>query len=159
MPRPPYIKVGAEDAISRQGSVFASSTLREQQGDSRGKTPLPANSPLTADAPPLTQTPYGQPCSTGVGNNPLTIKKPSQRTVSRMPKARRSRLSLTRRAGWAIFPLSLFAPSTRRKQRISKQSKLRLTALDIQPRFTSPPRRPSARQSPASPAEAARKSR
>ena len=125
MPRPPYIKVGAEDAISPRGSAFASSTLREQQGNSRGKTPLLANAPLTADAPPLTQTPQGQPCLTGVGNTPLTIKKPSQRTVSRMPKARRSRLSLTRRAGWATFPLSLFAPSTRRKQRISKQSKLR----------------------------------
>ena len=45
------------------------------------------------------------PCLTGVGNNPLTITKPSQRAVSRMPKARRSRLSLTRGAGWATFPL------------------------------------------------------
>ena len=52
MPRPPYIKVGAEDAISPRGSVFASSTLREQQGNSRGKTPLLANAPLTADAHP-----------------------------------------------------------------------------------------------------------
>ena len=43
MPRPPYIKVGAEDAIGHQGSVFASSTLREQQSDMRGKAPLPAN--------------------------------------------------------------------------------------------------------------------
>ncbi len=61
----------------------------------RGKSPLLAN----ASSP--TQTPQGQPCLTGVGNNPLTIPKPSQRAVSRMPKARRSRLSLTRCAGWA----------------------------------------------------------
>ena len=45
------------------------------------------------------------PCLTGVGNNPLTITKPSRRAVSRMPKARRSRLSLTRRVGWATLPL------------------------------------------------------
>ena len=62
-----------------------------------GKAPLPSN------AAPSTQTPQGQPCSTGVGNNPLTITKPSRCAVSRMPKARRSRLSLTRRAGWATF--------------------------------------------------------
>ena len=61
----------------------------------RSKTPLPSN------ALPPAQTPQGQPCLTGVGNNPLTIPKPSQRAVSRMPKARRSRLSLTRCAGWA----------------------------------------------------------
>ena len=67
--------------------------------NSRGKVPLPSN------APPPTQTPQGQPCSTGVGNNPLTITKPSQRAVSRMPQARRSRLSLTRCAGWATFLL------------------------------------------------------
>ena len=63
----------------------------------RSKAPLPSS------ASPPAQTPQGQPCSTGVGNNPLTIKKPSQRTVSRMPKARRSRLSLTRCVGWATF--------------------------------------------------------
>ena len=62
-------------------------------------------SPCFVNASPPAQTPQGQPCLTGVGNNPLTIKKPSQRTVSRMPKARRSRLSLTRCAGWATFPL------------------------------------------------------
>ena len=69
----------------------------------RGKSPLLAN----ASSP--TQTPQGQPCLTGVGNNPLTIKKPSRRAVSRMPKARRSRLSLTRCAGWAThynYPLT-----------------------------------------------------
>ena len=44
------------------------------------------------------------PCSTGVGNNPLTIPEHSRRAVSRMPKARRSRLSLTRCAGCATFP-------------------------------------------------------
>ncbi len=44
------------------------------------------------------------PCSTGVGNNPLTIPEHSQRAVSRMPKARRSRLSLTRCAGCATLP-------------------------------------------------------
>ena len=99
MPRPPYIRVGAEVAISPRGSVFASSTLREQQSDKRSKVSLPAN------ASPPTQTPTGQPCSTGVGNNPLTIPEHSQRAVSRMPKARRSRLSLTRCAGWATFPL------------------------------------------------------
>ena len=48
------------------------------------------------------------PCSTGVDNNPLTIPEHSQRTVSRMPKARRSRLSLTRCAGCAILPLCIF---------------------------------------------------
>ena len=99
MPRPPYIRVGAEVAISPRGSVFASSTLREQQSDKRSKVSLPAN------ASPPTQTPTGQPCSTGVGNNPLTIPEHSQRAVSRMPKARRSRLSLTRCAGCAILPL------------------------------------------------------
>ena len=97
MPRPPYIKVGAEGAIRHQGSVQASLTLRKQQKNNRGKVPLPT------DAPPPTQTPQGQPCLTGVGNNPLTIRQPSQRAVSRMPKARRSRLSLTRCAGWATF--------------------------------------------------------
>ena len=49
------------------------------------------------------------PCSTGVGNNPLTIPEHSRRAVSRMPKARRSRLSLTRCAGWATFPVSISA--------------------------------------------------
>ena len=44
------------------------------------------------------------PCSTGVGNNPLTIPEHSRRAVSRMPKARRSRLSLTRCAGCATLP-------------------------------------------------------
>ena len=44
------------------------------------------------------------PCSTGVGNNPLTIPEHSRRAVSRMPKARRSRLSLTRCAICATFP-------------------------------------------------------
>ena len=98
MPRPPYIRVGAEAIISPRGSVFASSTLREQQSDMRSKVSLPSN------APPPTQAPTGQPCSTGVGNNPLTIPEHSQRAVSRMPKARRSRLSLTRCAGCATFP-------------------------------------------------------
>ena len=56
------------------------------------------------NAPPPTQTPQGQPCLTGVGNNPLTVTKHSQRAASRMPKARRSRLSLTRRAGCATLP-------------------------------------------------------
>ena len=90
--------MGAEWAIRQQGSVQASLTLRKQRKNNRGKVPLPT------DAPPPTQTPTGQPCSTGVGNNPLTIKKPSQRAVSRMPKARRSRLSLTRCAGCATLP-------------------------------------------------------
>ena len=56
------------------------------------------------NAPPPTQTPQGQPCLTGVGNNPLTVTKHGQRAASRMPKARRSRLSLTRRAGCATLP-------------------------------------------------------
>ena len=81
-----------------RASVFAFSTLRELQNDNRSTAQLPSN------ASPPTQTPQGQPCLTGVGNNPLTIPKPSRRAVSRMPKARRSRLSLTRRAGWATFP-------------------------------------------------------
>ena len=55
MPRPPYIKVGAEDAISHRGSVFASSTLREQQNNNRSTAPLHSNA-----APPA-QTPQGQP--------------------------------------------------------------------------------------------------
>ena len=96
-PRPPYIKVGAEGAISPRGSMFASSTLREQQSNMRSKVSLLAN------ASSSTQTPQGQPCSTEVGNNPLTIPEHSRRAVSRMPKARRSRLSLTRCAGWATF--------------------------------------------------------
>ena len=99
MPRPPYIKVGAEVAISTRASVFAFSTLRKQQNNNRSTAPLPSN-----DSPPA-QTPQGQPCSAGVGNNPLTIPKHSRRAVSRMPKARRSRLSLTRCAGCAILPL------------------------------------------------------
>ena len=98
MPRPPYIRVGAEAIISPRGSAFASSTLREQQSDMRGKVSLPAN------ASPPTQAPTGQPCLTGVGNNPLTIPEHSRRAVSRMPKARRSRLSLTRCAGCATLP-------------------------------------------------------
>ena len=81
-----------------RASVFAFSTLREQYNNNRGTAPLHSN------ASPPAQTPQGQPCLTGVGNNPLTITKPSQRAVSRMPKARRSRLSLTRCAGWATFP-------------------------------------------------------
>ena len=89
--------MGAEGAISHRGSIFASSTLREQQNNSRGKIPLPVS------APPPTQTPQGQPCLTGVGNNPLIVINHSQRTVSRMPKARRSRLSLTRCAGCATL--------------------------------------------------------
>ena len=56
-----------------------------------------------ANASSSTQTPQGQPCSTGVGNNTLTIPEHSQHAVSRMPKARRSRLSLTRCAGCATF--------------------------------------------------------
>ena len=95
--------MGAEVIISPRGSVFASSTLREQHSCNRSKLPT---GHIAA------QTPQGQPCSTGVGNNPLTITKPSQCTVSRMPKARRSRLSLTRRAGWATLPLlCIKAPS------------------------------------------------
>ena len=89
------LKWAREVIISPRGSVFASSTLREQYNNNRGKTPL------TANVSPPTQTPQGQPCLTGVGNNPLIVIKPSQRAVSRMPKARRSRLSLTRCVGWA----------------------------------------------------------
>ena len=65
-----------------------------------------SNKAIYADssiASPPTQTPQGQPCLTGVGNNPLTITKPSRRAVSRVPKARRSRLSLTRCAGGATL--------------------------------------------------------
>ena len=58
---------------------------------------------ISTQSSAVSQTSTGQPCLTGVGNNPLTITKPSQRAVSRMPKARRSRLSLIRRAGWATF--------------------------------------------------------
>ena len=96
--------MGAEVIISPRGSVFASSTLREQYNNNRGKASL------TANVSPPTQTPQGQPCLTGVGNNPLTITKPSRRAVSRMPKARRSRLSLTRCAGWAtsLPPIHVF---------------------------------------------------
>ena len=35
-------------------------------------------SPLLANASPPAQTPQGQPCLTGVGNNPLTIPKHSR---------------------------------------------------------------------------------
>ena len=62
--------------------------------------------PLTLCRPPMLRK--VNPCSTGVGNNPLTIPEHSQRAVSRMPKARRSRLSLTRCAGCATFPLCIF---------------------------------------------------
>ena len=78
-----------------RASVKASPTLREQHSCNRSKLPT---GHIAA------QTPQGQPCSTGVGNNPLTITKHSQRAVSRMPKARRSRLSLTRCAIWATLP-------------------------------------------------------
>ena len=64
----------------------------------RSKAPLPSN------ALPPAQTPQGQPCLTGVGNNPLIVIKHHQCAVSRMPQARRSRLSLTRCAGWATLP-------------------------------------------------------
>ena len=96
-------------------SVKASHTLREQRSNKRDKVPPPSN------ASPPAQTPQGQPCLTGVGNNPLTIKKPSQRAVSRMPKARRSRLSLTRCAGCATFLHCLSASSVPSKQRANKR--------------------------------------
>ena len=63
----------------------------------RSKAPLPSN------ALPPAQTPTGQPCLTGVGNNPLIVIKHHQCAVSRMPQARRSRLSLTRCAGGATL--------------------------------------------------------
>ena len=90
----------------RRASVQASHTLGEQQNNNCGDVPFPANA---SPASPPTQTPQCQPCLTGVGDNPLTITKHSQHTVSRMPKARRSRLSLTRRAGCATF-LCRFKP-------------------------------------------------
>ena len=93
-------------------------------------------SPLLANASPPAQTPQGQPCLTGVGNNPLTITKPSQRAVSRMPKARRSRLSLTRCAGWATLPLCLSATSTLRKQQNDNRSKIPLPAKASPPAQT-----------------------
>ena len=113
MPRPPYIRVGAEAIISPRGSVFASSTLREQQGDMRSKVS------------PSLKLRKVNPCLTGVGNNPLTITKPSRRAVSRMPKARRSRLSLTRCAGWATLPLCLSATSTLREQQCNNRARPR----------------------------------
>ena len=63
----------------------------------RSKAPLPSST-----SPPA-QTPQGQPCLTGVGNNPLIVIKHHQCAVSRMPQARRSRLSLTRCAGGATL--------------------------------------------------------
>ena len=122
MPRPPYIKVGAEAIISPRGSVFASSTLREQQYNKRAKLGC---HPMLRRQPKLRKV---NPCLTGVGNNPLTITKPSRRAVSRMPKARRSRLSLTRCAGWATFPLCLSATSTLREQQNDNRSKIPLPA-------------------------------
>ena len=62
-----------------------------------------SNKVISTQRPAATQTPQGQPCLTGVGNNPLTVTKHGQRAASRMPKARRSRLSLTRRAGCATL--------------------------------------------------------
>ena len=100
-----------------RASVFAFSTLREQQNNNRGKVPLPA------DAPPPTQTPTGQPCLTGVGNNPLTIPEHSRRAVSRMPKARRSRLSLTRCADWAALPLHMSVTSAFKEQQSNNRAK------------------------------------
>ena len=58
---------------------------------------------MPSNALPPAQTPTGQPCLTGVGNNPLIVIKHHQCAVSRMPKARRSRLSLTRCAGGATL--------------------------------------------------------
>ena len=58
---------------------------------------------MPSSASPPAQTPQGQPCLTGVGNNPLIVIKHHQCTVSSMPKARRSRLSLTRCAGGATL--------------------------------------------------------
>ena len=80
-----------------RASVFAFSTLREQQNNNRSNAPLPSS------ASPPAQTPTGQPCLTGVGNNPLIVIKHHQCAVSRMPQARRSRLSLTRCAGGAAL--------------------------------------------------------
>ena len=82
-----------------RASVQASFTLGEQQNNNRSKVPL------TVNASPPAQASQGQPCLTGVGNNPLTIPKHSRRAVSRMPKARRSRSSLIRCAGCATLPL------------------------------------------------------
>ena len=58
---------------------------------------------MPSSASPPAQTPTGQPCLTGVGNNPLIVIKHHQCAVSRMPQARRSRLSLTRCAGGATL--------------------------------------------------------
>ena len=118
MPRPPEIKVGAEDTISHQGSVQASHTLREQRSNKRDKVLLPSN------ASPPAQTPQGQPCLTGVGNNPLTIPKHSRRAVSRMPKARRSRSSLIRCAGCATLPLLYIKPLSRLRRHLPFQVNL-----------------------------------
>ena len=119
MPRPPYIKVGAEAIISPRGSVFASYTLREQQYNKHAKLGC---HPMLRRQPKLRKV---NPCLTGVGNNPLTITKPSRRAVSRMPKARRSRLSLTRCAGWATLPLYLSATSTLREQQYNNRARPR----------------------------------
>ena len=81
---------------------------------------------MTANVSPPTQTPQGQPCSTGVGNNPLTIPEHSQRAVSRMPKARRSRLSLTRCAGCATLPNH----KPRRQRFVVNPSSARSTLFD-----------------------------
>ena len=90
----------------RRASVQASLTPGEQQNNNCGDVPFPANA---SPASPPTQPSQCQPCLTGAGDNPLTITKHSQHTVSRMPKARHSRLSLTRRAGCATF-LCRFKP-------------------------------------------------
>ena len=44
---------------------------------------------ISTQSSAVSQAPTGQLCLTGVGNNPLTIKQPRQRAVSRMPQARR----------------------------------------------------------------------
>ena len=69
MPRPPYIKVGAEAIISPRGSVFASSTLRKQQNNYSSKAQLPSK------APPPTQTPQGQPLLDRGWQQPLNHHK------------------------------------------------------------------------------------
>ena len=61
--------MGAEGAISSRSSIFASSTLREQQNNSRGKIPL------TVSAPPPTQTPQGQPLLDRGWQQPLNHHK------------------------------------------------------------------------------------
>ena len=109
---------------ARKGQAV-SGVLYEPLSRSESSNATSAANRLFSKSSAAHQTPQGQPCSTGVGNNPLTVTKPSQCTVSRMPQARRSRLSLTRCADWATLPLHMSVTSAFKEQQINNRARPR----------------------------------